>query len=354
MASDPDWKLALGWGPDFDKAFTQFAPKGLEPARIVQVSRKQLKVISYRGEHWARTSGSLIHHAGNQAELPVVGDWVAARIPKEGEALVHSVVKRRTAFIRKVPGNAAVPQVIAANIDTVLIVTALDPDYNVRRLERYLTLAWDSKAVPVVVLNKRDLIEDDELQEVLDELKPISGNARVHVVSALNDEGLEGLRDITGYGQTIALLGSSGVGKSTLVNRLVGSNVMKTGEVSAEGKGRHTTTQRELIRLPSGGAIIDTPGLREVQLWEGQSGLDKAFDDIELLATKCRFSDCHHDAEPGCAVKAAVEDETLPIDRFESWQELQREIERLQLQPSLRGRPETKRRARVGHGKSSK
>ena len=354
MADDPDWKAALGWGPDFEKSLAPYAAKGLDPARIILVSRKNLRVVSRRGEHWARTSGSLIHHADNQGELPVVGDWVAARIPDAGEALVHAVLKRRTAFTRKVPGNGAVPQVLAANIDTVLIVMSLDPDYNVRRLERYLTLAWESKASPVVVLNKRDLIDDEEMAEVMEDVKGISRDARLHVVSALNDSGLEPLRDITGFGQTIALLGSSGVGKSTLVNRLVGSEVMKTGEIGSEGKGRHTTTQRELLRLPSGGAIIDTPGLREVQMWEGTAGLGKTFDDIEALAATCRFSDCRHDAEPGCAVKAALENETLPVDRYESWRELQREIERLQLLPSQRGRPETKRRARVGHGRSNK
>ncbi len=354
MAADPNWKIALGWGPDFDKAFVPYAAKGLDPARVISLSRKTLRVVSRRGEHWARTSGSLIHHADNQGELPVVGDWVAARIPDEGEALVHSVIKRRTAFTRKVAGNGAVPQVLAANIDTVLIVMSLDPDYNVRRLERYLTLAWDSKATPVVVLNKRDLIDDEEMAEVLTDVKVISRDAKLFVVSALNDEGLEPLRSITGYGQTIALMGSSGVGKSTLVNRLVGSEVMKTAEIGNDGKGRHTTTQRELLRLPSGGSIIDTPGLREVQLWEGTTGLGKTFDDIETLAKQCRFSDCRHDAEPGCAVKAALENETLPLDRYESWRELQREIERLQLLPSQRGRPETKRRARVGHGKSPK
>ncbi len=349
-----DWKAALGWADDFERAFAPYGAKGLEPARVILVSRKTLRVVSRRGEHWARTSGSLIHRADNAGEWPVVGDWVAARVPDAGEALVHAVLRRRTAFTRKVAGNNAVPQVLAANIDVALIVMGLDPDYNVRRLERYLTLAWDSRAAPVVVLNKRDLIDDAELAEVLEDVKAISRDTPLFVVSALNDEGLGPLREKTGYGQTIALLGSSGVGKSTLVNRLVGTDVMKTGDTRDDGKGRHTTSQRELLLLPSGGAVIDTPGLREVQLWEGARGLDKAFDDVEALAAQCRFSDCRHDAEPGCAVKAALDDGSLEYGRFESWRELQREIERLQLVPSERGRPESKRRSRVGHGKSPK
>ncbi len=342
-----DWKAKQGWGPDFEKAMAPYAAKGLEPARVTLVYRKQLKVLSHRGEHWARTGGRLIHKAESVGDLPAVGDWVAARIPESGEALVQAVLTRRSAFVRKVAGENAVPQVLATNLDTVLVVMGLGRDFNLRRLERYMTLAWESRATPVVVLNKRDLADD--LEELLAEVKGITRGAAVYAVSALTGEGVEPLQSLVGSGKTVVLFGSSGVGKSTLVNRLAGTTVM-TGEVRDDGRGRHTTTRRELLILPGGGAVIDTPGLREVQMWAAEGGLAKTFDDIELLGKGCKFSDCRHQAEPGCAVKAALEDGTLDEIRFESWLELQREIEWLQKPADTRGRPEPKRRARVGHG----
>lgn len=325
------------------------AAKGLEPARVILVYRKQLKVLSRRGEHWARTSGRLLHKAENLGELPAVGDWVAARIPDQGEALVQAVLPRRTAFVRKTVGDSDEPQVLGANIDTVLVVMGLDRDFNLRRLERFMTLAWESRAAPVIVLNKKDLAED--LATDLEVVNEVSRGAPIYTVSALLDDGLAPLRACVGEGKTVAVLGSSGVGKSTLVNRLVGAEVMATGDLKDDGRGRHTTTRRELILLPEGGAVIDTPGLREVQLWAAGGGLAKTFDDIGALATRCRFTDCKHDAEPGCAVKAALEDGTLDEARFNSWLELQREIEWLQKPADARGdRPESKRRARRGHG----
>ncbi len=326
--------------------------KGLEPARVILVYRKQLKVLSHRGEHWARTGGKIIHRADSAGDLPAVGDWVAARIPDAGEALVHAVLPRRTAFVRKVAGENATPQVLATNVDTVMVVMGLDGDFNVRRLERFMTLAWESRATPVVVLNKKDLASDLEAQ--LAEVNALTRGAAVHAVSALKHEGLDPLVPLFGSGKTVALLGSSGVGKSTLVNHLLGSEVMKTGSVRDDGRGRHTTTRRELILLPHGGAVIDTPGLREVQMWAAEGGLAKTFDDLEALAVNCKFSDCQHDAEPGCAVKAALEDGTLDEARFASWLELQREMVWLGTPSQSRGRPESKRRERAGHGQRRK
>lgn len=343
-----EWQQALGWGADFDAAMEPYAPKGLTPARVVLVYRKQLKVLSHRGEHWARTGGSLLHKAYSVEELPAVGDWVAARIPENGEALVHAVLPRQSAFIRKVPGENAAPHVLAANIDTVLVVMGLDTDFNLRRLERFLTLAWESKAAPVVVLNKKDVAIELEAQLV--SARAIARDAPIHVVSALAGEGLEPLASLLRFGRTVALLGSSGVGKSTLVNHLVGQKVMETGTVRDDGRGRHTTSRRELLLLPTGGAVIDTPGLREVQMWTAQDGLARTFDDIEALAKTCRFADCQHQAEPGCAVKAALADGSLPSTRFDSWLELEREMAWLSRPAATRGRPETKRRERMGHG----
>lgn len=343
-----DWKHRLGWGPDFDAALAEYAGKGLEPARVTLVYRKQLKVLSHRGEHWARTGGRMMHRAESLGDLPAVGDWVAARIPEAGEALVHAVLPRRSAFVRKVAGENAAPQVLATNLDTVLVVMGLDRDFNLRRLERFMTLAWESRATPVVVLNKTDLAED--LPAQLEAVRGLVRGAAVHAVSALAAEGLEPLRALLGEGKTVALLGSSGVGKSTLVNRLAGAEVMATGGTRDDGRGRHTTTRRELLLLPGGGALVDTPGLREVQMWAAEGGLAKTFDDVEALAAQCRFGDCQHDAEPGCAVKAALADGTLDEVRFASWLELQREMRWLQKPGETRGRPESKRRDRLGHG----
>lgn len=342
-----DWREQLGWGPDLEAGLAPFSAKGLEAARVVLVYRKQLRVVSRRGEHWARTGGRILHKAESAEDHPAVGDWVAARIPEEGEALVQALLPRRSAVVRKVAGHQHAPQVIAANIDFLMLVMGLDMDFNPRRLERYLTLAWESRAQPVVVLNKADVC--DELEFFLEETKAVAPETPVHVVSALEGSGLDALRQYVGPGKTTAVLGSSGVGKSTLVNRIIGVELQRTGELKDDGKGRHTTTTRELIVLPTGGALIDNPGLREVQLWDADDGLSRAFDDIAALATGCRFSDCRHQQEPGCAVQAALEAGTLPDDRYEAWRTLQRELEARE--KPKRGAPETKRRDRVGHGK---
>lgn len=344
-----DWKEALGWNDALARDFAPYAAKGLLPARVSLVYRKQLKVLCHAGELMAGTGGRIRHHAASLGELPAVGDWVAARLPeRDGEALVTAVLPRKSTFTRKVPGTSTAPQVLATNIDTALVVMGLDQDFNVRRVERFLTLAWEGGATPVVALNKKDTCA--ELDARLDAVRAVSRDARLHAVSALRGDGVDELSDVFGYGKTVAVLGSSGVGKSTLVNRVLGAPVMSTQGTREDGKGRHTTTHRQLFGLPGGGAIIDTPGLREVQLWGADDGVAKTFDDIEALAEQCRFGDCRHDAEPGCAVKAALDDGTLPQARYDSWVQLNKELDWL-AQQGPKGRPETRRRERVGHGK---
>jgi ribosome biogenesis GTPase / thiamine phosphate phosphatase len=347
-----DWKEALGWNSTLAQAFEPFLEKGLEPARVALVYRKSLRVICSRGEIWARTGGRIIFKAASVGDWPAVGDWVAVRIPSEGEGLVQAVLPRKSAFIRKVAGENDAPQVLATNLDTVLVVMGLDRDFNIRRLERFLTLGFESGAEPVVVLNKKDVAPS--LEEQLREVAAVCGGATVLAVSAINTEGLEPLRNYLSYGKTVVLLGSSGVGKSTLVNRLLGTNFLPTGDTRDDGRGRHTTTERSLISLPGGGAIVDTPGLREVQMWNSADGLAKTFDDVDALARSCRFQDCRHQAEPGCAVKQAVESGALDEFRFASWLELQKEIGRLATHESQRGRTESKRRERVGHQSKKK
>ena len=233
---------------------------------------------------------------------------------------------RASAFVRAAAGTAVVPQVVAANVDVALVVDAVPP--NVRRLERYLALAWESGAEPVVVLTKRDLADalPGGLDAALADVAAVAPGVRVLATSAVTGEGLDALGGLLAPGRTAVLLGVSGTGKSTLVNRLVGAARMRTGDVRDDGKGRHTTTHRELVRLPGGALLVDTPGMRELRLWDADDGLARAFDDVTSLAAACRFVDCAHDAEPGCAVRAAVDAGTLPAERLASWRALAREL----------------------------
>jgi ribosome biogenesis GTPase len=279
-------------------------------------------------------------------EMPAVGDWVAVR-PIEGEkkAVIEAVLPRRTSFTRKEAWQRTVAQVVAANVDTVFIVTAFGFDLNPRRLERYLTAAWDSGASPVIVVNKSDVSDDPEAE--LLEVEPVLMGVPIHAVSAFTGDGLEALDAYLGRGRTIALLGSSGVGKSTLVNRFAGHEVLATGEIRADGRGRHTTSHRELVPLPSGAVLLDTPGMREFQLWAGEEVLDTTFGEISELAANCRFADCSHEHEPGCEVRRALDDGSLSQDRFLSYRKLQRELRALEIRKDNRLRSEArKERAR--------
>ena len=315
----------LGWDSRLETAFEVFRHQGLEPARVCRADRELYHLFHSTGLLRATVSGRFRHGARTRADLPAVGDWVAVEArPNEGRATIHAVLPRASCFSRKVAGETTEEQVVAANVDTVLLMCGLDGDFNPRRIERYLTAAWESGATPVILLNKTDLCEDPDARTA--EIEAIAAGVAVHALSALRAQGLDVLSPYLASGRTVALLGSSGVGKSTLVNALLGEDRQATGEVREDDqRGRHTTTHRELIPLPGGALLLDTPGMRELQLWGEGDGLEAAFEDIESLAGRCRFRDCAHAAEPGCAVHAAIADGSLDPDRFSSWRKLQRE-----------------------------
>jgi ribosome biogenesis GTPase len=313
------------------------------PARVVVAHARTLHVRGGGGEHLAETSGRLRHNALGPEELPAVGDWVALEQEAgRGRPVIHAVLPRRTAFVRRAAGDHSVQQVLAANVDTVFLVMGLDRDYNPRRIERALVLAWESGADPVVLLNKADLCEDVEARR--SEIEAAAPGVPVRVIAAKPGEGLEALEPWLERGRTVALLGSSGVGKSTLVNRLLGEDRQKTRAVrESDQRGRHTTTHRELVVLPGGGLLVDTPGLREIQLWASEEGLASAFGDVEALAPACRFRDCAHDAEPGCAVLAAVVKGELSGERLASYRKLLAELRSIE----VRDDPELQRAERA-------
>lgn len=309
------------------------AGRGFILGRVSVVHRDQYRLYTAYGEVRAEAIGALLYNAEDGSVLPAVGDWVAAQWIGPGEAsvgasvpaMIHAVLPRRTVFSRRAAGNRHREQVIAANIDRVLIVCGLDGDFNIRRIERYLTLSHESGAEAVVVLNKADLCP--EVSARIQEVTQIARGAPVICVSALSREGIAPVLRFVANNQTLALLGSSGVGKSTLVNQLLGEERQSVQEVrESDSRGRHTTTYRELLPLPGGGALIDTPGMRELQLWAGQDTLDFAFDDIAELGRECRFRDCAHTVEDGCAVQAAILSGTLDPERFESYKKLRAEI----------------------------
>jgi len=310
----------LGWTDSLAAAFAPHAAEGRAPARVTLQLKGFYEVDGESGAKLGECTGRFRHEARSPADLPAIGDWVAVT-PQPGDdtrALIHAVLPRRTKFSRKAAGEEEVEQVIAANIDTVFIVTALDADFSPRRVERYLAAAAASGAEPVVLLNKADVAEDEEKARA--EIAAIAHGTPVHVVSAKTRRGLKALAPWLQPGRTVAFLGSSGVGKSTLINRLCGEAVQATQEVrEADAKGRHTTTVRELIVTPSGALVIDTPGMREFEPWETARPAGEAFADIAALAARCRFRDCSHTVEPGCAVAAALADGSLELPRWQTY-----------------------------------
>ena len=327
----------LGWDEFFQDAFLPYEQDNLIPARVAARHHGPCELLTELGRLGGVPAGRL-----GEDELPAVGDWVAVR-PLDGErkAVIEAVLPRRTSFTRKEALARTVAQIVAANVDTVFLVTAFGGDLNPRRLERYLTSAWDSGSSPVIVANKVDLAEDPVFE--LADVEAVAIGVPVVALSASTGEGMEQLEPHLVSGKTVALLGSSGVGKSTLVNRLAGRELLATAEIAADGRGRHTTTHRELVPLASGALLIDTPGMRELQLWADEEVLESTFSEIAELAGACRFSDCSHEHEPGCAVKAAIADGSLPRERFASYRKLQREIRALEIRKDARLKSEARK-----------
>jgi ribosome biogenesis GTPase len=339
----------LGWDDARAREIEAWAGKPAhQPGRVLIGFNYLYRVGIGSGEIDAVLAGRLKHHAERQGQLPAVGDWVVVRKrPEQDRGAIVAVLPRRSRFSRRTAGNVTDEQVVAANVDVIFIVMSLDDDFSVRRLERYLLMARESGATPVVLLTKPDLSAD--LAADVAEVVTATGDVPVHVVSPKLNQGLEQVAPYVTAGRTAALLGSSGVGKSTIINRLVGADVRKTREVrESDSKGRHTTTHRELVVLPGGGLMIDTPGMRELQLWDASESVRGTFDDIEAVAGECHFTDCRHRDEPRCAVKTAVDEGRIPPDRLASYLHLQDELAYLARQQDERAQIEQKRRGKIG------
>jgi ribosome biogenesis GTPase len=362
MGMDSEMTLIdLGWNPEFQKAFDALRLPKCVPARLIRDNKITYGALTEGGrEYEAVMSGKVYHDAPSNAELPAVGDWVALEISeaaKEGkvektnecENMIRARLPRQTCFSRKTPGKSTEEQVIAANVSVVVVVTDAGADFNPRRMERYFMLIQRSGAKAVVLVNKSDLYPDEQNKEASEIIRDLSEEADVFITSAKKNEGLEVLKHYLKPGVSLTLVGSSGVGKSTLINQLLGEEFQWTSDVNeTTGKGRHTTTARELIPLEGGGILIDNPGIREVQMWTDEQTLRESFQDVEELACQCRFHDCKHGNDAGCAIRAAVESGELDYGRYESYLKLDEEIEKLQKRQKKR-QMLTERRAKRDH-----
>jgi ribosome biogenesis GTPase len=325
----------LGWNITFNHEFERFNTPGCLPARIACVERQRYLAYSEAGELALEISGRMLHLAQSRSDFPAVGDWVAVKLSENGTGTIHAILPRKSSLSRKVAGATTEEQVIAANVDALLIVSGLDGDFNLRRIERFLALAWNSGISPVIVLNKADVCP--EVAAKVAEVEAIAFGIPVLALSALEQPNLDALKPYFKTGKTVALVGSSGVGKSSIINRLLNEDRQPVYAVRADdSRGRHTTTRRELIFLPEGGMIIDNPGMRQIQLWADEESIQETFEDIEAIAAACRFSDCLHANEPGCAVQQALADGHIDRKRFQNYLKLQKEVAYLETRQNKR------------------
>lgn len=336
--------LSIGLTEEMKQAFAPLMEAGSVIGRVALEHKRMYRVWTEQGELLSEVSGKFSYEAISREDYPAVGDWVVLN-PRydEGRGTIQRVMPRKSKFSRKSAGTTAEEQIIATNIDTVFLVNSLNEDLNLRRIERYLLLAWESGANPVIILSKADLCGED-LENKIAAVETVAIGVPVIPISSETDQGLESLDLYLDIGKTIALLGSSGVGKSTLTNRLLGEEKQLVKDIRHDDdKGRHTTTHRELIQLPNGAILIDTPGMRELQLWESPEGLSGAFSDIEELSNECKFRDCEHQNEPGCEVRAAIENGILPLDRLASYNKLLKELAYIERKADKRAQAEEKK-----------
>lgn len=318
-----------GWNPEWEEKYNEAMPDGKEgyfPARVISEHQHIYGLVSDEGEFLGRIAGRMKHKAKGRSDYPAVGDWVVVRKKQDTDsATIVDVLPRKTRFARKLSGDAMGEQVIAANIDMLFLVTALNLNFSLRRIERYIALSIQSGAEFVILLNKSDLCKNSE--ELMQEVRKIASDVPIYLTSCTEQEGISEVGALLTKGKTYAFLGSSGVGKSTMINQLAGTDIRKTGDVRlGDDKGRHTTTNREMVVLENGSLVIDTPGLRELQLWDAEEGVRDAFEDIENIASGCRFRDCSHQHEPGCRVRQEVEAGKISAERYENYIRMRAEL----------------------------